>query len=208
MTLHDSQPPTRLSEDLKHIIDNAGGKSITLQRIIEVLHGRGLNILVFLLALPFCVPIPLPGFSTLFGAALMFLGLRISLRQHPWLPKRLLQREIPYSTLTKFIRAALPVTTRLEKVIHPRLKFFNRWATFTALNGLIITSSAFLLTLPIPVPFTNTLPALSIVLTAAGMIEEDGAVIVTGYLMAGISYIYVLSLGFVGKMGADFIRLL
>lgn len=208
MKLHDSHPPTRLSEDLKRILDHSDGKPITLEKIIEILHGRGLDLLVFLLALPFCIPIPLVGISTLFGLALMFLGLRISLRKHPWIPQRLLQREIPYSTLTKIIRAALTVTTRLEKVLHPRLKFFNRWATFTALNGLTITLSAFLLMLPIPIPFTNTLPALSIVLTAAGMIEEDGAVIVTGYLMAGISLIYILSLGFVGKMGVDFLRLI
>lgn len=188
------------------ILAHAGGNPITLQEIIGILHGRGLNVLVLLLALPFCVPIPLLGISTPFGIALMFLGLRISLRKHPWLPKWLLQRKIPYATLTKIIRAALTVTTRLEKVIHPRLKFFTRWDTFTVLNGLIITSSAFLLMLPIPLPFTNTLPAFAIVLTSAGMIEEDGAVILTGYLMAGISYTYVLSLWLVGKMGVNFLR--
>lgn len=206
MKLHDSHPPTRLSEDLMRILAHAGGNPITLQEIIGILHGRGLNVLVLLLALPFCVPIPLLGISTPFGIALMFLGLRISLRKHPWLPKWLLQRKIPYATLTKIIRAALTVTTRLEKVIHPRLKFFTRWDTFTVLNGLIITSSAFLLMLPIPLPFTNTLPAFAIVLTSAGMIEEDGAVILTGYLMAGISYTYVLSLWLVGKMGVNFLR--
>lgn len=202
-----SHPSTRLSDDLKNILDHAGGKPITLQEIIEILHGRGLNVLILLLALPFCVPIPLVGISTPFGMALMFLGLRISLRKHPWLPKWLLQREIPYSKLAKIIGAALGVATRLEKVLHPRFKFFNRWATFTALNGLIITASAFLLMLPIPVPFTNTLPALSIILIASGMLEEDGAVIVTGYLMVGISYFYVLSLGVFGKQGLDFLSL-
>jgi hypothetical protein len=140
--------------------------------------------------------------------ALIFLGLRISFRKHPWLPKRLLQWEIPYSTLIKIIRAALTVTTRLEKVIHPRLKFFNRWATFKALNGLIITLSAFLLMLPIPIPFTNTLPAFAIVLISTGMIEEDGAVIVTGYLMAGISYVYIFSLWLVGRMGVNLLNLM
>ena len=208
MKLYDSHPPTRLSEDLKRILDHAGGKPITLQKIIEILHGRGLDLLVLLLALPFCTPIPLLGLSTPFGMVLMFLGLRIALRKHPWFPQRLLQHEIPYATLTKIIQTALTVTTRLEKVLHPRLKFFNRWATFTALNGLVITSSAFLLMFPIPIPLTNTLPALSIVLIAAGMIEEDGAVIVAGYLMAGVSWVYILSLWVVGKMGVNLLGLL
>lgn len=200
MEIGKDYPPTRLSDDLRCILDHARGKPITLQKIIETLHGRGLDILILILALPFCIPIPLLGLSTPFGLALMFLGLRISLRKRPWLPRRLLQREIPYPTLTKIIHAALTVTTRLEKVLRPRFKFFKQWATFSALSGLIIVSSAFLLMLPLPIPFTNTLPAISIVLTAAGMIEEDGAVIVAGYLMAAISWLYIVSLWLMGKI--------
>ena len=120
----------------------------------------------------------------------MFLGLRISLRKRPWLPHCLLQREIPYPTLIKIIRVALMVITRFEKILRPRFKFFRRWSTFTALSGLIITSSAFLMMLPIPIPLTNILPAISIALTAAGVIEEDGAVIVAGYLVAMISWLF------------------
>jgi hypothetical protein len=40
------------------------------------------------------------------------------------------------------------------------------------------------------------------------MIEEDGAVIVTGYLMAGVSWAYILSLWLVGKMGVDLLGLI
>jgi hypothetical protein len=192
---------------LKRILDHAERKPITLQKIIEILHGRGLDLLVLLLALPFCIPIPLLGLSTPFGLALMFLGSRISFRKDPWLPQRLLQREIPYETLTRIIQGAVTVTTRLEKVLHPRLRFFKQWATFTALNGLVIASCAFILMLPIPFPFTNTLPALSIVLTAAGMIEEDGAVIIAGYLMAVAAWAYLLSLWLLGKMGVNLLGL-
>jgi hypothetical protein len=45
-----------------------------------------MDVLVIILVLPFCQPIPLPGFSTPFGIALMIFGFRIALRQRPWLP--------------------------------------------------------------------------------------------------------------------------
>ncbi|MBI1823343.1 MAG: exopolysaccharide biosynthesis protein [Nitrospirae bacterium] len=199
--------PTRLSEDFKNILAQSGGQPITLQKIAKILQGgRGLNILVLLFALPFCVPIPLLGFSIPFGIALIILGLRISLRKDPWLPKQLLQREISYSTLNKMIGVALKIMSQLEKVLHPRLQFLNRWATFTTFSGLLITSCAFLLMLPIPIPFTNTLPAISIALIAAGMLDENGAIILTGYLMAGISYSYIFFLGFLGNSGLDLFR--
>jgi hypothetical protein len=196
-------PPTRLSEDLRRILERAAGRSITLREIIEILHGRGFDVLVILLALPFCTPIPLPGLSTPFGLVLIFFGFRIALRQRPWLPSRLLDREIPYPTLLKIVKGALAVALRLEKWLHPRFRFFKNWNSFAFLNGLAITFSAFALMLPLPIPFTNTIPAWSILLLAAGMMEEDGAVIVAGYVMAALTWLYLFSLVWLGKVGLD-----
>lgn len=193
--------PTRLSEDLRRILGQADGKGVTIGKIIEILHGRGFDVLIIILVLPFCTPIPLPGLSTPFGLILMFFGLRIALRQRPWLPKRLLNLEIPYPTLTKVIHGALAVSTRLEKVLHPRLRFFKDWSSFNFLNGIAILASGFVLSLPLPIPFTNTLPAWSILLTAAGMMENDGLVITAGYLMVGMTWVYLASLFWVGKAG-------
>jgi hypothetical protein len=199
--------PTRLSEDLQHILEHADGKGVTIGKAMEILRGRGLDVLVILLALPFCTPIPLPGISTPFGLVLMFLGLRIALRKRPWLPRRLLEVEIPYPTLSKIINAGLAISTRLEKVLHPRLRFFKDWASFSSLSGLAILLSAFVLSLPVPIPFTNALPALSIVLIAAGMMENDGAVILAGYLMSGLTWVYLASLAWVGKVGLTWLGL-
>lgn len=196
-----SHRPTRLSEDLRRILDQADGKGVTIGKIIEILHGRGFDVLIIILVLPFCTPIPLPGLSTPFGLILMFFGLRIALRQRPWLPKRLLNMEIPYPTLTKVVKGALAVSTRLEKVLHPRFRFFKDWPSFNFLNGLAILLSGLVLSLPLPIPFTNTIPAWSILLIAAGMMENDGAVIVAGYLMAGMTWVYLASLVWVGKAG-------
>ncbi|MFY9270418.1 MAG: exopolysaccharide biosynthesis protein [Candidatus Manganitrophaceae bacterium] len=200
-------PPTRLSEDLRHILKEADGKGVTIGRIIDILHGRGFDVLVILLSLPFSTPIPLPGLSTPFGMILMFFGLRIALRKHPWLPQRLLRIEISFPTLTRIIHGALAVATRLEKILHPRLRFFKDWPSFNFLNGMAILTSAFVLALPLPIPFTNTLPAWSIILMAAGMMENDGAVIMGGYLMAGLTWVYLVSLAWFGKAGLSWMGL-
>ena len=194
-------PPTGLSEDLQHILEHADGNGVTIGKVVEILRGRGLDVLVIVLALPFCTPIPLPGLSTPFGLVLMFFGLRIAFRKRPWLPRRLLEVEIPYATLSKIINAGLAISARLEKVLHPRLRFFKDWASFSLLNGLAIFLSAFVLSLPLPIPFTNALPAWSIVLMAAGMMEGDGAVILAGYLMSGLTWVYLASLVWAGEAG-------
>jgi hypothetical protein len=143
----------------------------------------------------------LPGLSTPFGLALMFFGLRIALRQRPWLPGWLLRWEISYDTLTKVIRGGVAVSKRVEQLVHPRMRFMKRWWSFNVVNGLAIASSAFLLMLPLPIPFSNTIPAWSILLLALGMMEEDGAVITLGYMMAGAAWTYLAALWLVGEAG-------
>jgi hypothetical protein len=193
--------PTTLSDDLRQLLDHAGGRALALGEIVEVLRGRGMDVLVIILVLPFCQPIPLPGFSTPFGIALMIFGFRIALRQRPWLPRWVLRREIAHDTLVKLVKGALAVARRMEMIVHPRLRFFKRWPSFTVLNGLAIVSSAFLLTLPLPIPFSNTIPAWSILLLALGMMEEDGAVIVVGYFMAGAAWTYLAMFWWLGEAG-------
>ncbi len=198
----DTLPP-RLSDDLLLILKHAAGNSITLQQIIEILHGRAFNIILILMALPFCTPIPLLGLSTPFGFGLMVFGLRIALRKRPWLPQRLLTRQISHLTLQRIIGVAMKAAFYMEKVLHPRLKFFHRWASFSVFNGLMIALDAFFLMLPLPIPFTNMLPALSVVILAAGMMEEDGAAIVAGYFIGIATWVYFIFLWWVGKAGVE-----
>ncbi len=201
MTQSVPHHPTTLSDDLRGLLDHAGGRALALGEVVEVLRGRGMDVLVVLLVLPFCQPIPLLGLSTPFGIALMVFGFRIALRQRPWLPRWVLRREIAHDTLAKLVKGALAVALRMEKVVHPRMRFFKRWPSFTALNGLAIVSSAFLLTLPLPIPFSNMIPAWAILLLALGMMEEDGAVIVAGYFMAGAAWTYLAMLWWLGEAG-------
>jgi hypothetical protein len=193
--------PTTLSDDLRRLLDHAGGRALALGEIVEVLRGRGMDVVVVILVLPFCQPIPLPGLSTPFGIALMIFGFRIALRQRPWLPRWVLRREIAHDTLAKLVKGALAVARRMERVVHPRFRFFHRWPSFTVLNGLAIVSSAFILTLPLPIPFSNTIPAWSILLLALGMMEEDGVVIVAGYVAAGAAWTYLAMLWWLGEAG-------
>ncbi len=191
----------RLSDDLKRILDHADGADVTIGDIIHILHGRGMSVLVILFALPFCTPIPLPGLSAPFGLILMLFGLRIAVRKQPWLPKRLKERTISHGTLSKIIRFASYIAIKVEKMLHPRLLFFSQWRVFRAVNGLIIVLCAFILALPVPIPFANMLPATAIALVAAGNMEEDGVAIALGYLMGVLAWAYFILLWAVGKEG-------
>jgi len=196
--------PTRLSDDLERIRKQASGRAMTLAGIIQILRGRGFDVLMVLLALPFCTPIPLPGLSVPFGVVLTLFGVRIALRKRPWLPRRLLDKEISAPVLEGMISTSLKVARGMEKVLHPRMRFFKRWPSFGVVNGLVIALAGLLLALPLPpLPFANGLPAFAVVLVAAGMIEEDGVAIFGGYLIAGLAWAYIALVLYFGKAGFD-----
>ena len=82
--------PQKLSAQLRQLADREEHHELTLGGLMDELQGRVYTLLLLVLALPMCQPVPLPGLSTPFGVAIALLGLRFALSQRPWMPKRLL----------------------------------------------------------------------------------------------------------------------
>ena len=119
-------PPRRLSDDLRELLREASGRTMTFGELEEILQGRGFGMFLLLLALPFTFPIAIPGLSIPFGIVIMLVGLRIALGRKPSLPDFIPRRAIKPSVLEKIIRLGLKLSTKLEKVAKPRMHFLQR----------------------------------------------------------------------------------
>lgn len=159
-------PPRRLSTDLKEILREAAGRSLSLGELEQILQGRGFALFILILALPFVFPIAVPGLSIPFGIVILILGMRIAMGLKPALPQFILRREVKYSILERIVNFGLKLCVRLEKLIRPRMHFLQRWPGMLNLIGLGIASGGLLLSLPLPpfIPFTNAIPAISILM--------------------------------------------
>ena len=192
--------PRRLSEDLESILPQAQGHAVSFREILDVIHGRGISAVMVLLALPFVVPVPLPGFSTPIGLLFALFGLRIAFEKHPWWPEWFLKRTLPSATLERLIQRSIRLIRWAEKLLKPRMHFLQRWPIFRMVNGLVIFSCGVALSLPIPIPFTNTIPALAILFLSMGIMEEDGLFILLGYGAAACAWIYFGILVWIGHL--------
>ena len=185
----DPPPVRRLSQDLRAILREANGRAMTVAELESILQGRGFAMFILLLSAPFIMPAP--GLSVPFGIALMLLGLRIAIGQKALLPAFLLRRRLTYKTLECVILPLTKIVERFEKRIRPRMHFLQEHPWAVNLIGVGIVSSAFLLSLPLPIPFSNGLPAVSIMLLAAGLMERDGLLVLWGYIMGVLSWVYI-----------------
>lgn len=182
--------PKRLSAELLKLADSVRDEDITLGQLMERLEGRVYTLLLVLLSVPFCQPVLIPGLSAPFGIVIALLGLRFALRQHPWLPKRALQMKLKAKVLPAIMRGGAKILRLFERFLHPRMvKIFDNPMTHL-FAGLAISISGLLLALPLPIPLTNIVPAVAIVLIAAAFSERDGYCLI----VAGAAF--TLSVGF------------
>lgn len=182
-------PVRRLSEDLRAILREANGRAMTIAELESILQGRGFAMFILLLSAPFIVPAP--GLSVPFGIALMLLGLRIAIGKKALLPAFVLRRTLTYKTLERVVTPLASIAARFEKRIRPRMHFLQEHSWSVNLIGIGIVSGGFLLSLPLPIPFSNALPAISIMLLAAGLMERDGLLVLWGYIMGVLSWVYI-----------------
>lgn len=186
--------PRRLSTDLRELLRLADGRALTLGELETILQGRGFALFILFLSLPFLFPISIPGLSVPFGVVIMILGLRIAMGRKPALPKFVLGHRINYKLLEKIVSFGLKLCTRLEKAVKPRMHFLQRWPGMINLIGLGIASGGAQLLLPLPpfIPFSNWVPAVSVVCLTAGMVERDGLLVLAGYITNLFAWAYFL----------------
>jgi hypothetical protein len=197
-----AQPP-RFSVALQDFARQSSHRPVSLGELLGATQDRGVDLLLLLISLPFATPIPLPGLSALFGLVILVVGAGLAVGRKPWLPEALLRRQFPARLGTSVLAAASRVVRWLEVLLRPRLHFLHEQRIYRRVAGLLIMLSGLLLLLPLPIPLTNSMPALTVVLLTAGAMERDGL-----FFLAGCAW-FALTLAFFGLLafgGAHLLR--
>lgn len=199
MVLSAGRPvPRKLSEVIEQLITEFHMRPVTLREVIVVLQGRAYTLLMLLLSLPFLLPLPLPGLSTLLGLVIAAIALRLVLGQKPWLPARLLDRELPPKFFPSVLAGARRVLRFLEVMLKPRMLWLTNSPLLLRFHALVILLASLVLLLPLP-PGTNFPPALCIVIMAGGLLERDGRFILGGYLALAFNGAFFTLLAVYGR---------
>ena len=183
----------RFSQDIKLLLLKLATKPIAIGEIVEETAERGFNLIIGLLVLPFLFPMP-PGLSGVMGIGCLILGMQMALgRKSPWLPRRVASFKFPRSLSQQLLKNIRRITVWLEKIVRSRWKQVANHSYTWRGNGMCISWLSILLMLPIP--FTNPLPAIAILLLAVATIEADGLLMCIGY---GLTLANTIFFGFIG----------
>jgi hypothetical protein len=150
--------PRLLSEQLEDLRGTFGERTVTLRDVVAALEGRAYTLLIILFSLPFILPVSVPGSSTLLGGIIAVIAAQLAFDRLPWLPRRLLDRPLPQGFFKRVIPVTAGIVRFLERVLHPRWAGWTDSVRARRVHLLTIVVAAFLLALPIVVPFTNMFP--------------------------------------------------
>lgn len=174
------------SEVLEQVVGNSTSDRISIYEIKIALHERGFGLLMIIFAAIMIVMPPgltiVPGLPISFFAIQMMLG-----KTAPWLPTWLEKKTISRKILTLMIKKGNPYLKKVEKVLRPRISFAS-----SPLGERIVGLFAFVfsISIAIPLPLTNFLPAIGVILMSMGILGKDGVLILIGMLVGtvGVSF--------------------
>ncbi|MBL9210855.1 MAG: exopolysaccharide biosynthesis protein [Opitutaceae bacterium] len=192
--------------ELQELVDRYDKEGVTLGALLERTESRGYYLLLILIALPFVTPIPLPGFSIPFGAAIALIGVRLILGHKTWLPRYVLEWEISPGLLAKVVRGTGRTFKAVQVVLKPRLAFMQDWVAFRRIAAVIITVCGLLMVLPLPLPFSNSLPAWTVLFFAIGALERDGLFFIIGAIAFGVTIAFFTFLAVGGVEAVEKLR--
>lgn len=188
-------------EDIERLTQSQP-EDVKLGQIFEIFGTEGHFFLILFLIIPFMQPVPLLGMSTPFGILITAVALFAYFKKPPFIPKRWKSVGLSKSTVFKITEALETIFEKVSWLFHPRASvLFSGF--FQQLNFFVLLASALLLTLPLPIPFSNAIPAWVVFFQALAQLEKDGFLVIVSYLGFGVCILYFQALFWGASFGLE-----
>lgn len=174
------RPEGRISHGLRQLLVERPDSDFPLRDLFEHLSGRGHAAIMVAIA----VITWIPAVSVVTGPILVFVGLRFSFGQRPWLPRWLLRRTIQRSTVTAMAAKCEMIERRTSRLLRPRLTSVVRNVWMHRALGIAVAVCGVLL--PLPIPLTNLPLAMPVLVIGLALIEDDGLYAILGLALAAL----------------------
>lgn len=194
-TNHETHLP--LGDAIARVLRNSDERGPSIGEITSGVGEKGFGLLLVILSLPSALPVPAPGYSTPFGIVIALLALQMMLgRRAIWLPRRLQAIRVRPKLAAKMLGTATGFLRRIERWIRPRQRWIGSRTGQAALSTVVLVMALLMI---LPIPLTNTFPAMVIFMLGVGLSEEDGWLAIGAFalgclailLYAGIIYVLV-----------------
>ncbi len=189
----------KLSSELhQFFFEDLQAETVTLAEVADLFGERAFGVLFVLLALPSALPVPAPGYSVPFGILILSLSVQlVAGKQRPYFFGALKRRPLRVRAVRRFIQSGLPWLRRIEAIARPRWTPVCTSRVGRVAIGLLVSLMA--ISMMLPIPLTNTLPAIAVFVTGFGLLDDDGVISLGGLalcVLAALTTTAILVFGY------------
>ena len=202
----------KLSQILSQLLVEYADRPLPLSVLLKQVGNSGFGTISGILTMPMLIPLPIPlaGFSALVGSGIILTGCQLALGyERPYLPQRIARIELSPAASQKILKNINRLLQPLERMSRHRFsRFSNSWWG-CRITGVCLAWDALLMSLPLPIPLTNLVPAYTILFLAIGLLEFDGLFILIGYGMTVVTTIFFASIaGTIWQLASHWLQIL
>lgn len=184
--MNGDTPELGTSALLHALIERGDTPRISLQSLLAGFERRAFGVLLLVASLPTLIP----GVAAISGPIVALAGFQLLIGlKLPWLPRIARERQLERASLKRVLNVLDPWLRRLERLCRPRLHALWRQGALRLVGFLLLVLG---IALALPIPFTNYVIAVPIVVLAFGLTEHDGLILLLGIVLG------VLALAVVG----------
>ncbi|PSH70021.1 exopolysaccharide biosynthesis protein exod [Phyllobacterium brassicacearum] len=187
---NDPRPLSQVFEDLA----STATEPVTFAELEDAFTDRSFAALLTFFAILNLLPLP-PGTGVVTGIPLVLVSVQMVMgRESVWLPAFMLTKSISPERFRLISNKVVPWLQWLERFIRPRNWPFgrmqgDRWlGVFTTVLGMSVV---------LPMPLSNWLPALATAIIGIALCERDGRLMLGGLILGVVSISIVFGFAFI-----------
>lgn len=180
---------------LEDVVKKTSADKISVHDLIVAMDAGGFGLVMTLFSLPIIIPLP-PPFPSLISIPMVVFAFQLMIGlKSPSLPKRISNYSISRHILASTVEKAAPYIRRAEGFMRPRLLILSSSIFKQVIGFFCFIFSMFIL---LPMPLSNFLPGMGVLISSFGLLSRDGVIILIGLLIGCIGLTITLSIVFLG----------
>ena len=167
------------TEILEDVVKTTNDR-ISIHDLIVAMDVGSFGLMLTIFSLPIFIPLP-PPLPSLIAIPLIIFSFQMMIGLHaPKLPKKIINMSIKRTLLAAMVEKSAPYLRKAESLVKPRLLFLSSPLSSQIIGFFCFVFSSSIL---IPIPLSNFIPGIGIMISAFGLLSKDGVIIIIGLLL-------------------------
>lgn len=192
---------TQIIED---VVKSSSSDRVPIGDLVKAMEtvGFGLAMMIFAFGTIIPLPPPVPGIISI---PLVIFSLQMILGYvSPKLPQKFSKMTVKRSILASLVQKSGPYIRKVERFLKPRWLFMTHPIAERVVGVFTLIFSTFVL---LPMPLSNFIPGLGVLIISFGLLGKDGLVIIAGIIVGLMGIVVSITAVLLGVEALHYLKL-